>query len=114
MGRGAQLSRGPSAFAAGRIMGPMLDTHIVNPGLWVSRYVTAAMGRRRPRPGTAAGPAEAATEAGGTQPWPNSRTAELLEGVCDVDLDQLDVELPRGFGRDLNAPALDRTADNRP
>ena len=24
----------------------------------------------------------------------------LLEGVRDVDLDQLDVELPRGFGRD--------------
>ena len=36
-----------------------------------------------------------------------SRTAELLEGVCDVDLDALDVELPRGFGRDLNAPAHD-------
>ena len=31
---------------------------------------------------------------------PESRTAELLEGVCDVDLDVLDVELPRGFGRD--------------
>ena len=30
----------------------------------------------------------------------DSRTAELLEGVCDVDLDQLDVELPGGFGRD--------------
>ena len=29
-----------------------------------------------------------------------SRTAELLEGVCDVALDALDVELPRGFGRD--------------
>ena len=29
-----------------------------------------------------------------------SRTAELLEGVCDVDLDALDVALPRGFGRD--------------
>ena len=29
-----------------------------------------------------------------------SRTADLLEGVCDVDLDALDVELPRGFGRD--------------
>ena len=29
-----------------------------------------------------------------------SRTAELLEGVCDVDLDALDVKLPRGFGRD--------------
>ena len=30
----------------------------------------------------------------------DSRTAELLEGVCDVNLDTLDVELPRGFGRD--------------
>ena len=30
----------------------------------------------------------------------DSRTAELLNGVCDVDLDLLDVELPRGFGRD--------------
>ena len=29
-----------------------------------------------------------------------SRTAELLEGVCDVDLDALAVDLPRGFGRD--------------
>ncbi|MCY4511596.1 MAG: hypothetical protein OXG35_32215, partial [Acidobacteria bacterium] len=29
----------------------------------------------------------------------DSRTAELL-GVCDVDLDALDIELPRGFGRD--------------
>ena len=29
----------------------------------------------------------------------DSRTAEFLEGVCDVDLDALDVELPRGFGR---------------
>ena len=29
-----------------------------------------------------------------------SRTAGLLEEVCDVDLDALDVELPRGFGRD--------------
>ena len=26
-----------------------------------------------------------------------SRTAELLEGVCDVDLDALDLELPRGW-----------------
>ena len=30
----------------------------------------------------------------------DSRTAELLEGVCDVDLDALDVELSRAFGRD--------------
>ena len=29
-----------------------------------------------------------------------SRTAELLDGVCDLDVDALDVELPRGFGRD--------------
>ena len=29
-----------------------------------------------------------------------SRTAEFLEDVCDVYLDALDVELPRGFGRD--------------
>jgi hypothetical protein len=29
-----------------------------------------------------------------------SRTAELLEIVTEVDLDVLDVELPRGFGRD--------------
>ena len=30
----------------------------------------------------------------------DSKTAQLLEGVCEVDLDALDVELPRGFGRD--------------
>ena len=30
----------------------------------------------------------------------DSRTAELLEGVCDVDLDALDAEMPRRFGRD--------------
>ena len=30
----------------------------------------------------------------------DSRTAELLEGVCGVDLDALGVDLPRGFGRD--------------
>ena len=30
----------------------------------------------------------------------DSRTAELLEAVCDVNLDGLDLELPRGFGRD--------------
>lgn len=33
-----------------------------------------------------------------------SRTAELLEEVCDVDLDAIDVELPRGFGRDWPPP----------
>ena len=37
----------------------------------------------------------------------DSRTAELLDGVLDVDLDAVDVELPRGFGRDLNATAHD-------
>ena len=30
----------------------------------------------------------------------DSKTAELLEGVLDVDLDAVDVDLPRGFGRD--------------
>ena len=30
----------------------------------------------------------------------SSRTAELLGGVCDLDLDDLGIELPRGFGRD--------------
>ena len=30
----------------------------------------------------------------------DSRTAELLEEICDIDLDALDVELLRGFGRD--------------
>ena len=30
----------------------------------------------------------------------DSKTGQLLEGVCEVDLDAIDVELPRGFGRD--------------
>ena len=30
----------------------------------------------------------------------DSRTAELLEEVAEVDLDALDIQLPRGFGRD--------------
>jgi hypothetical protein len=30
----------------------------------------------------------------------DSPVAEKLEAICDLDLDQLDVELPRGFGRD--------------
>ena len=34
------------------------------------------------------------------EPQAESRTAELLDGVCDVDLDALDVKLPRGFGCD--------------
>ena len=76
--------------------------------------------RRRPRPGAAAAPdaaaprrwaaalAELRTLQAEYEAWrdqlpeslADSRTAELLEGVCDVDLDALDVELPRGFGRD--------------
>ena len=43
----------------------------------------------------------------------DSRTAELLEQVCDVDLDALDVELPRRFGRDGQSRA-GRWAINRP
>ena len=27
-------------------------------------------------------------------------TAELLDAVCKLDIKQLDIELPRGFGRD--------------
>lgn len=34
------------------------------------------------------------------KPLAESRTAELLDEVCDVDLNALDLELPRGFGRD--------------
>ena len=34
------------------------------------------------------------------EPLAESRTAELLDEVCDVDLNDLDVQLPRGFGRD--------------
>jgi hypothetical protein len=30
----------------------------------------------------------------------SSSLAEKLEEVCALDLDQLDVDLPRGFGRD--------------
>ena len=29
-----------------------------------------------------------------------SRTAERLDEVCELDLDALDIQLPRGFGRD--------------
>ena len=36
----------------------------------------------------------------------DSRTAQLLEGVCDVDLEELDIELPRRFGRDCGPDAL--------
>jgi hypothetical protein len=27
-------------------------------------------------------------------------TAEMLETICELNLDELDIELPRGFGRD--------------
>ena len=30
----------------------------------------------------------------------DSRTAELLDAIAEVDLDQLDIEPPRGFGQD--------------
>jgi hypothetical protein len=30
----------------------------------------------------------------------DSPVAEKLEAICALDLDELDVELPRGFGRD--------------
>ena len=33
----------------------------------------------------------------------DSATAGLLDAVIEVDLDQLDVELPKGFGRDGGA-----------
>jgi hypothetical protein len=31
---------------------------------------------------------------------PETTGVARVEAVCDVDLDALDVELPRGFGRD--------------
>ena len=97
------------------------------PGTKATAPVPRAPRRQRPRPGAAAAPDAAAGRGGGPRPrrWAaalaelralqaeyeawrdqlpeslaDSRTAELLEGVCDVDLDALDVELPRGFGRD--------------
>ena len=30
----------------------------------------------------------------------NIKVPEVLEGVCDIDLEALKVELPRSFGRD--------------
>ena len=37
----------------------------------------------------------------GESPGPAlSGTPRLLDEVCDVDLDAIDIELPRGFGRD--------------
>ena len=34
------------------------------------------------------------------EPLQNSALAEKLQTVCDLDLDELDIELPKGFGRD--------------
>ena len=65
--------------------------------------------QRKPRPARwAAALAELRTLQGEYETWRDglpedmaeSQTAELLEGVCDVDLDALDLELPRSFGRD--------------
>ena len=65
--------------------------------------------RPKPRPARwAAALAEFRTLQGEYEAWrdqlpeslADSRTAELLEGVCAIELDELDVELPRGFGRD--------------
>lgn len=30
----------------------------------------------------------------------SSATADRLDAVCELDIEQLDIELPRGFGRD--------------
>ena len=38
--------------------------------------------------------------AGLPEPLAESRTAELLDEVCALDLDALDLELPKGLGRD--------------
>ena len=37
-----------------------------------------------------------------------SATAELLDAVVALDLDELDIELPKGFGRDETGHRLDR------
>ena len=64
---------------------------------------------RRPRPARwAAALAELRTLQAEYQAWQanlptalaGSRTAELIDEVCEVNIDALDVELPRGFGRD--------------
>ena len=34
------------------------------------------------------------------EPLADPRTVRLLKGTCQLDLDVLDVELLRGFGRD--------------
>ena len=65
--------------------------------------------RRKPRPARwATAVAELRTLQAEYQAWrdnlpeglASSRVAERLDEVCDVDLEALDVELPRGFGRD--------------
>ena len=76
----------------------------------VRRFTTVpVVGRRRTRPQRwTAAVAELRTLQAEYEAWRDqlpeslegSRTHELLEAVCDVDLDQLDVDLPRGFGRD--------------
>ncbi|MCY4505617.1 MAG: hypothetical protein OXG35_01450, partial [Acidobacteria bacterium] len=65
-------------------------------------------GRRLGPPGGTAALAELRALQADYQAWldglpeslAGSRTAELLEGVVAVDRDDVDVELPRGFGRD--------------
>ena len=65
--------------------------------------------RAKPRPARwAAALAELRTPQAEYETWndnlpaalADSRTAELLDGVLAVDLDAVDVDLPRGFGRD--------------
>ena len=60
----------------------------------------AGRAKRRISPPPANNPEYEAWRDGLPESLAGSRTAELLEGVCDVDLDTLDVKLPRGFGRD--------------
>ena len=62
-----------------------------------------------PTPASPSGPSGARRTAGrgpsgeprpSTSSAPCRPTAELPEGVCEINLDALAVELPRGFGRD--------------
>ena len=62
---------------------------------------TAGPGRPcGPPPWPSSGPSRVEYETSLPEVLADSRTAELLEGVCDIDLDALDVDLPRGFDRD--------------
>ena len=70
--------------------------------------------RPRPRPARwAAALAELRTLQEEYQTWregmpealEGSRTAEMLDDVLDVDLEALDGDLPRGYGRDRCAPS---------